>query len=129
MEVGFIDFHQDLGVQCLSWSPDVPAIISKNACHLPRANPELVWPGVVSVASADLCQTTVIAKLEAACVGRGPWLILVLSLTYYGTLSAALLSPQPYLHVFRRQDLWIRIPLLFFYAEVSLRGYSHVPLK
>lgn len=52
------------------WSSGVLAIISKSICHLPRPEPEPVWSDVVSVASADLCQTTAIANLEAAFVGR-----------------------------------------------------------
>lgn len=60
---------------------------------------------------------------------RGLWLVLALSLTCCGTLSAALLSPQTCIYMFRRQDLWIRIALLFFNAEVNIRGYSYATLK
>lgn len=34
-----------------------------------------------------------------------PWLILALSLTYYGTSSAALLSPQHYLDIWKTRPL------------------------
>lgn len=90
-----------------------------------------MWADVVSIPSADLCQTTATGILEAACAGknRGLWLIPALSLTCCGTLSAALLSPQTYIIIIRRQDLWITVPLLLFYAEVNIRGYSHATLK
>lgn len=51
------------------WFSDVPAMISKNNCHLLGPKPELMWTDVASVASADLCQTTAIANLEADLVG------------------------------------------------------------
>lgn len=52
------------------WSSDVPATISENIYHPSRPKPELVQTGVVSVASADLCQATATTKLEAAFVSR-----------------------------------------------------------